>query len=87
MLKRSGVEMSTKLFAGFACLKDKNCQINIRTRKSCQFCRFKKCLQAGMKPNWVLPEGQRGKRNSSSNSIGSEPISLQVSKDTVDRPA
>ena len=37
-----------------------------------------------MKPNWVLPEGQRRKRNSSTNSGGSELISLQVSKDTVD---
>lgn len=70
--------MSSNLFAAFACLKDKNCRINIRTRKSCQFCRFKKCLQAGMKPNWVLPEGQRRKRNSSTNSSGSEQISLQA---------
>ena len=36
-----------------------------------------------MKPNWVLPEGQRRKRNSSTNSSGSELISLQVSEDTV----
>lgn len=65
-------------FEAFVCLKDKNCRINIRTRKSCQFCRFKKCLQAGMKPNWVLPEGQRRKRNSSTDISGSESISLQA---------
>ena len=70
--------MSSNLVLAFACLKDKICRINIRTRKSCQFCRFKKCLQAGMKPNWVLPEGQRRKRNSSTNSSGSELISMQV---------
>ena len=58
--------VQNKGFESFACLKNKKCLIVIQTRKSCQFCRFQKCLQAGMKPNWVLPEGQRRKSNSSS---------------------
>ena len=30
-----------------------NCVIDSKNRKSCKKCRFKKCLDAGMKPNWV----------------------------------
>ena len=51
--------LKTNVFEGFVCYKEKKCVINIQTRKKCQFCRFEKCLQAGMKPKWVLPEFQR----------------------------
>ena len=42
--------------------KLKNCVVNLQTRKSCQYCRFQKCLNAGMKIAWVLPDGERTKR-------------------------
>ena len=42
--------------------KLKNCIVNLQTRKSCQYCRFQKCLNAGMKTAWVLPDGERTKR-------------------------
>ena len=43
----------------FFCTKGESCEINLTTRKSCQFCRFKKCLEAGMRIAWVLPDGER----------------------------
>ena len=46
----------------FVCIKSKNCEINLFTRKSCQYCRFQKCLNAGMKVSWVLPDGERNRR-------------------------
>ncbi|CAB4057331.1 unnamed protein product [Lepeophtheirus salmonis] len=39
------------------------CMITITTRKNCQFCRYKKCLESGMKPSWVLSEEEKSSRN------------------------
>jgi hypothetical protein len=36
--------------------KDNNCKINLKTRKGCQFCRYKLCVAAGMKTAWVFTE-------------------------------
>ena len=46
----------------FFCTKGESCQINLTTRKSCQFCRFKKCLESGMRIAWVLPDGERHRK-------------------------
>ena len=40
--------------SSYRCLKNQECIITQRTRKSCQFCRFKKCERVGMRRNWVL---------------------------------
>ena len=32
------------------------------TRKNCQFCRYQKCLQAGMRPSWILSDEERVRR-------------------------
>ena len=43
----------------FNCSKAKNCDINIQTRKGCQYCRFQKCLNAGMIISKVVIETSR----------------------------
>ena len=43
----------------YCCVKDGDCEISLRTRKNCQFCRYKKCLDIGMKTTWVLSEEER----------------------------
>ncbi|CAL8142986.1 unnamed protein product [Orchesella dallaii] len=47
----------------FRCAYDSCCDINISTRKSCQFCRFKKCLSIGMEKSWVMTEEERNALN------------------------
>ena len=61
--------------ATYFCVKDGNCEVNLKTRKNCQFCRYKLCEAAGMKTAWVLTEEERklkfqgkGKRKRSSSS-------------------
>jgi len=54
--------VQSKYYEIFQCKFDKNCKITSQTRKTCQFCRFKKCLEAGMKPSWVLSDEERNRR-------------------------
>ena len=37
----------------YCCASNGNCTINKTTRRNCTYCRFQKCLQSGMKNNWV----------------------------------
>lgn len=43
----------------YKCRKEGNCDITMKSRKSCQKCRFDKCLMIGMKSTWVLSEEER----------------------------
>ena len=61
--------VQSKYYEIFFCSKDERCEINLKTRRSCQFCRFKKCLAAGMRTAWVLPDGERRKRFNKLNKI------------------
>nr|AYJ00407.1 retinoid X receptor [Parafossarulus striatulus] len=45
----------------YACRDDKNCMIDKRQRNRCQYCRYMKCLQQGMKREAVQEERQRVK--------------------------
>merc|ERR1719422_1723357 len=54
--------IQNKTAATYVCRRSRNCEINLRTRKNCQFCRYAKCISAGMKPSWVLSEGERQRR-------------------------
>ncbi|CAG2169039.1 unnamed protein product [Oppiella nova] len=46
-----------------------NCVINILTRKSCRKCRLEKCLDAGMKQDWLIPNYKPAKKMSKSHKI------------------
>lgn len=46
----------------YTCRRQGKCEINKKTRKSCQKCRFELCLEVGMKPNWVLSDAERDQR-------------------------
>jgi len=48
--------------ATYACRRNQSCEINLKTRKNCQFCRYQKCILVGMKPTWVLSEEERERR-------------------------
>ena len=40
-------------------MRDGDCEVTLKTRKNCQFCRYKLCLACGMKTTWVLTEEER----------------------------
>uniref|UniRef100_A0A1B6J1Y2 Nuclear receptor subfamily 2 group B member 4 n=1 Tax=Homalodisca liturata TaxID=320908 RepID=A0A1B6J1Y2_9HEMI len=45
----------------YACREEKNCLIDKRQRNRCQYCRYQKCLNMGMKREAVQEERQRTK--------------------------
>lgn len=42
----------------YKCKKDQDCVVSVANRRACQYCRFIKCLEIGMKPTWVLSDKQ-----------------------------
>lgn len=46
----------------YACREDKNCIIDKKQRNRCQYCRYQKCLNCGMKREAVQEERQRGSK-------------------------
>lgn len=45
----------------YACRENRNCLIDKRQRNRCQYCRYMKCIQCGMKREAVQEERQRSK--------------------------
>eukprot|EP00092_Neocalanus_flemingeri_P003211 GFUD01003433.1.p1 GENE.GFUD01003433.1~~GFUD01003433.1.p1 ORF type:complete len:764 (+),score=132.24 GFUD01003433.1:47-2338(+) len=66
--------VQSKYYEIFECKKEKNCKINSETRKNCQFCRFKKCLESGMKPSWVLSDEERNRRFNKFNKVNMKSV-------------
>jgi len=48
--------------AKYLCRRRSDCDINCKTRRNCQYCRYMKCLSIGMNPNYVLTEDEKKKR-------------------------
>ena len=46
----------------FVCKRSNKCVISVKTRRSCQACRYQLCLRVGMDPELVLTEDQRKSR-------------------------
>lgn len=40
----------------YTCRFDKNCEVTKYERNSCRYCRFRKCLMAGMNPDFIRPD-------------------------------
>ena len=51
--------VQNQTYPKFQCSGDMNCTIDSKSWKSCQWCRFNKCQQCGMKIHWVLNETER----------------------------
>jgi len=48
----------------FKCTQGRGeCEVTLVTRKNCQYCRYQSCLAAGMRPSWILSEGERARRS------------------------
>jgi len=46
----------------YVCRRNKDCSVNLKTRRNCQYCRYECCLAVGMKPSWVLSPEERDRR-------------------------
>lgn len=62
--------LQNKTAAKYICRRKSTCEINVKTRKNCQYCRYMKCLAIGMNPNYVLSEEERKKRFKKKNNSG-----------------
>jgi hypothetical protein len=51
--------VQSKSHMNFNCSEEGKCNINSQSWRSCQACRFQKCLKAGMRPSYVLNESER----------------------------
>lgn len=57
---RRSIQNNTAL--AYVCRRKKDCQINLKTRRNCQYCRYERCLAMGMQPSWVLSQEERNRR-------------------------
>ncbi|UXI21121.1 hypothetical protein NH340_JMT07064 [Sarcoptes scabiei] len=55
----------------YACREERNCIIDKKQRNRCQYCRYQKCLQMGMKREAVQEERQRTKEKNNENEVES----------------
>ncbi|XP_013419762.1 nuclear hormone receptor FTZ-F1 beta-like [Lingula anatina] len=64
----------------FSCHRNGDCDVNVMNRKKCPSCRFKKCLEGGMRLEAIRVDRTRGGRSSYSSpgSLTSSPSNLQL---------
>ena len=68
--------------SSYFCAKQSMCEIRLKTRKSCQFCRYQRCLDAGMKASWVITDEERKQKLSKmTNNNNPSPSSSSPSDD------
>jgi len=70
----------------YKCKSDKQCTITYTNRRSCQFCRFNKCLEIGMKPNWVLSDEQCNIRFRNVRKEGTKEKSAKMAREGIETP-
>jgi len=69
----------------YICAKQSKCEIRLKTRKSCQFCRYQKCCEAGMKASWVITEDEMREKMRQDNTSSLSPP--DDSEDRCKKPA
>ncbi|CRK90076.1 CLUMA_CG003795, isoform A [Clunio marinus] len=62
----------------YACREDKNCVIDKKQRNRCQYCRYQKCLNCGMKREAVQEERQRGSKSQKNDDLNNSSSSLFI---------
>ena len=66
----------------YLCRDDKSCTIDKRQRNSCKFCRYQKCLLAGMKKKTVQDERKRpAAEEDFENPLDEMPVVLEADKE------
>jgi len=75
--------LQNKTAAKYICRRKSTCEINVKTRKNCQYCRYMKCLAIGMNPNYVLSEEERKKRFKKKNSPGELTAEIETQQASV----
>ena len=48
--------VESEYYNSYFCLREGTCEMDTKSRKKCQFCRYQACLSAGMKTTWVRNE-------------------------------
>ncbi len=59
--EESSTSTTTSITSKRHCVYGGNCEINVRTRNRCQYCRIKKCLRLGMSKGGIKL-GRRSKK-------------------------
>jgi len=68
----------------YFCVKEKKCEVNLKTRKNCQFCRYALCEAAGMKTSWVLTDAERKQKFQNRNKSSTSQRGKKISESDTD---
>jgi len=71
---------TVRKYLTYTCRDDKNCVIDKRQRNRCQYCRYQKCLEMGMKKEAVQDERQKHNTNAEEDVINEINKEMPVEK-------